>query len=225
MTPLERIPESWRTVLAPEFEQPYMAELLAFLKAERAQHAVYPPPQDVFNALEYTPYDRVRVLVVGQDPYHGKGQAHGLAFSVRPGVRPPPSLENIFQELESDLGVPRPSHGCLEGWARQGVLLLNTSLTVRAGQAASHKGKGWEHFTDAVIRAVNAKTEPVIFVLWGKHAQEKQALIDATRHTVLKAPHPSPYSAASGFFGSRPFSKINAKLRGWGQPEIEWRLE
>lgn len=221
----EQLPPTWREALEAEFSEPYMASLEAFLERERKEHTVYPPPEDMLNALKYTPFDQVRVLVVGQDPYHGKGQAHGLAFSVRRGVRPPPSLLNIFKELQDDLGLPFPQHGSLERWAKQGVLLLNTSLTVRAGEPASHKNKGWEHFTDAIIKAVSAKPEPVVFVLWGAHAQKKLELIDTSRHTVIKAAHPSPYSADKGFFGSRPFSKINAALRKEGQPEIDWRLD
>ncbi|WP_036218351.1 uracil-DNA glycosylase [Calidithermus chliarophilus] len=225
MNLLEQIPPPWKPVLREEFDKPYMDKLEAFLEAERAQHQVFPPQEDVFNALRYTPYDEVRVLVVGQDPYHDEGQAHGLAFSVRPGVRPPPSLLNIFRELEADLGIPRPKTGYLKRWAEQGVLLLNTSLTVRAHEPASHKGKGWEQFTDAVIRAVSAKAEPVVFVLWGAHAQKKLGLIDARRHSVIQSAHPSPLSAKNGFFGSRPFSKINAALRAAGRGEIDWRLE
>lgn len=221
----EQLPPSWREALEAEFSKPYMASLEAFLEHERQEHAVYPPPEDMLNALKYTPFDQVRVLVVGQDPYHGKGQAHGLAFSVRRGVRPPPSLLNIFKELQDDLGLPTPKHGSLEHWAKQGVLLLNTSLTVRAGEPASHKNKGWEHFTDAIIKAVSDKPQPVVFVLWGAHAQKKLELIDTSRHTVIKAAHPSPYSADKGFFGSRPFSKINAALRKQGQPEIDWSLD
>lgn len=221
----EQLPPSWREALEAEFSKPYMASLEAFLEHERQEHAVYPPPEDMLNALKYTPFDQVRVLVVGQDPYHGKGQAHGLAFSVRRGVRPPPSLLNIFKELQDDLGLPTPKHGSLEHWAKQGVLLLNTSLTVRAGEPASHKNKGWEHFTDAIIKAVSDKPQPVVFVLWGAHAQKKLGLIDTSRHTVIKAAHPSPYSADKGFFGSRPFSKINAALRKQGQPEIDWSLD
>jgi uracil-DNA glycosylase len=224
MSLLEQIPASWREALAPEFEKPYMEKLEAFLASERAAHQVFPPDNEVFHALEVTPIEDVKVLVVGQDPYHDDGQAHGLAFSVRPGVRIPPSLVNMYKELESDLSIPRPKTGYLEAWAKQGVMLLNTSLTVRAHEAASHKNKGWEKLTDAIIRAVSSKSEPVVFVLWGGHAQRKLPLIDAERHTVIQSAHPSPLSAHNGFFGSRPFSKINAALTAAGQTPIDWRV-
>jgi uracil-DNA glycosylase len=216
-----QIPLSWQSVLESEFSKPYIPKLEAFLEAERKAHQVFPPESEVFSALEFTPFEAVRVLVVGQDPYHDDGQAHGLAFSVQRGTKIPPSLVNMFKELESDLGVPRAKHGFLESWARQGVLMLNTVLTVRAHEAASHKGKGWENLTDAIIRAVSAKSDPVVFVLWGAHAQKKLELIDATRHTVLQSAHPSPLSARNGFFGSKPFSKINAALK----TPIDWSLE
>jgi uracil-DNA glycosylase len=221
----DQTPASWKPVLETEFQQPYIQKLEAFLETEHAAHTVFPAAADVFNALEYTPFDRVRVLIVGQDPYHDDGQAHGLAFSVRPGVKIPPSLVNIFKELEADLGVPRSKNGYLEPWARQGVLLLNTSLTVRAHEAGSHKGKGWERLTDAIIRAVSSKTERVVFVLWGKPAQKKLELIDSNRHVVIQSAHPSPLSASNGFFGSRPFSQIDAALRESGQSVINWRLD
>jgi uracil-DNA glycosylase len=221
----DQTPASWKPVLETEFQQPYIQKLEAFLETEHAAHTVFPAAADVFNALEYTPFDRVRVLIVGQDPYHADGQAHGLAFSVRPGVKIPPSLVNIFKELEADLGVPRSKNGYLEPWARQGVLLLNTSLTVRAHEAGSHKGKGWERLTDAIIRAVSSKTERVVFVLWGKPAQKKLELIDSNRHVVIQSAHPSPLSASNGFFGSRPFSQIDAALRESGQSVINWRLD
>ncbi|NJK43665.1 MAG: uracil-DNA glycosylase [Pleurocapsa sp. SU_196_0] len=224
MSLLEQIPASWRDALAPEFKQPYMEKLEAFLTSERAAHQVFPPENEVFHALEVTPIEDVTVLVVGQDPYHDDGQAHGLAFSVRPGVRVPPSLANMYKELEADLGVPRPKSGYLEAWAKQGVMLLNTSLTVRAHEAASHKNRGWEKLTDAIIRAVSSKSEPVVFVLWGGHAQKKLPLIDAERHTVIQSAHPSPLSAHNGFFGSKPFSKINAALEAAGQTPIDWRV-
>jgi uracil-DNA glycosylase len=195
-----QIPTSWRAVLEPEFSKPYMEKLEAFLETERKTHQVFPPQAQVFSALELTPFDEVRVLIVGQDPYHDDGQAHGLAFSVQRGVKVPPSLVNMFKELESDLGVPRAKHGHLESWARQGVLMLNTVLTVRAHEAASHKAKGWENLTDTIIKAVNAKPDPVVFVLWGAHAQKKLELIDTSRHTVLQSAHPSPLSARNGFF-------------------------
>ncbi|WP_029215163.1 uracil-DNA glycosylase [Kallotenue papyrolyticum] len=218
------LPPSWQAVLAEALAQPWFARLAAFIDDERARHTVYPPEEDVFNALKLTPYTAVRVVVLGQDPYHDDGQAHGLAFSVRPGVPAPPSLRNIFRELQADVGCPPPQHGDLTPWARQGVLLLNTVLTVRAHQPHSHKGHGWEQFTDAVIASLNARVEPVIFVLWGGHAQRKLPLIDTQRHVVLRSAHPSPLAARNGFFGSRPFSRINATLTAWGQPPIDWCL-
>jgi uracil-DNA glycosylase len=211
-------------VLGDQLRQQYFRELERFVKDERRSHTIYPPEPDVFNAFKLTPYDTVKVLILGQDPYHGPGQAHGLAFSVRPGVTPPPSLRNILKELHDDVGCPKPKNGFLEPWARQGVLLLNAVLTVRAGEPNSHRGKGWERFTDAAIEAVNDKSGPVVFVLWGGPAQKKLALIDAKRHTVLKAPHPSPLSAKTGFFGSRPFSKVNAALEAAGHDPIDWCL-
>ena len=214
----------WNPVLRGEFAQPYWSELQAFVAAERARATVYPPHDEVFAALHLTPYADTRVLILGQDPYHGPGQAHGLCFSVREGVTVPPSLANIRKELAADLGVATPAHGNLEAWARQGVLLLNATLTVRAGQAGSHQGKGWETFTDQVIRAVDAKPEHVVFVLWGGYARKKRALIDTARHTVLESPHPSPLSAHNGFFGSKPFSRANAALAAHGQPTIDWSL-
>jgi uracil-DNA glycosylase len=221
MTFKSQISASWRAVLEPEFSKPYMAKLEAFLETERQTRQIFPPEAQVFSALELTRFDQVRVLIVGQDPYHDDAQAHGLAFSVRRGVKVPPSLVNIFKELETDLGVPRAKHGDLESWAQQGVLLLNTVLTVRAHEAASHKGKGWENLTDAIIKAVSAKPEPVVFVLWGAHAQKKLELIDTSKHTVLQSAHPSPLSARNGFFGSKPFSRINAVL----ETPIDWNLE
>jgi uracil-DNA glycosylase len=191
---------------------------------ERRAHTVYPPEDEVFAALELTPYERVKVMILGQDPYHGPGQAHGLAFSVRPGVAPPPSLRNIFRELRDELGCPPPRDGSLVPWARQGVLLLNAVLTVRAGEPNSHQGKGWETFTDAVIRAVNERPGRVVFVLWGGYAAKKEALIDAGRHAVLRSAHPSPLSAKRGFFGSRPFTKVNAALEDGGQAPVDWCL-
>jgi uracil-DNA glycosylase len=225
MSLLSQVPESWQPALAPAFHDPSAQALADFLDAERAGRAVFPPADEVFNALALTPLDRVSVVILGQDPYHDDGQAHGLAFSVRDGVKQPPSLVNIFKELESDLGIPRPRSGNLEGWARQGVLLLNTSLTVRAHEPASHKGRGWERVTDAIIGAVNQKPDRVVFVLWGAHAQKKLSLIDPARHTVLQSAHPSPLSAKNGFFGSKPFSKINAALVEAGKPPIDWRLD
>ena len=209
---LPQLPAPWLDALQPEFAKPYYRELQRFVVEERSKGSVFPPIDDVFNALKLTPLDQVRVLIVGQDPYHDIGQAHGLCFSVRSGITPPPSLKNIFRELREDLGCREPNHGCLESWARQGVLLLNTVLTVRAHQAASHQKKGWETFTDAIIRSVSARTEPIAFVLWAAHAQKKAVLIDDARHLIVKSAHPSPLSANAGFFGSRPFSKINAFL-------------
>jgi uracil-DNA glycosylase len=220
-----QIPTSWRPVLEPEFSQAYISRLETFLTSERASETVFPPESEVFHALELTPFEHVRVLIVGQDPYHDAGQAHGLAFSVRPGVKIPPSLLNIFKELETDLGIPRAKTGFLEPWARQGVLLLNTSLTVRAHAAGSHRGKGWEQLTDAIIRAVSSQSERVVFVLWGAHAAKKVELIDTKKHYVIQSAHPSPLSAHNGFFASKPFSKINAALLEVGKPEIDWRLE
>lgn len=222
MTP--PIPSGWRDVLADEVEKPYYQKLQQFVDEERRRHTVFPPDQEVFSALELTPYDRLSVLLLGQDPYHDHNQAHGLAFSVRPGIAPPPSLVNMFKELRDDLGCRIPNNGYLVPWAEQGLLLLNAVLTVRAHQANSHKNKGWETFTDAVIRAVNARKQPAVFVLWGGYAQKKLKLIDADRHVVIQSAHPSPLSARNGFFGSRPFSKINAALREHGRPEINWQL-
>ncbi len=219
-----RLPPSWQPVLGEQLREPYFRDLKAFLDEDRREYTVFPPEPDVFNAFKLTPFGEVRVVILGQDPYHDDGQAHGLAFSVRPGVRLPPSLRNIFKELHDDVGCPKPKNGCLEPWARQGVLLLNTVLTVRAHEPHSHRGKGWERFTDAAIEAVSARDDPVVFVLWGAPAQKKLALIDAAKHTVLKAPHPSPLSAKTGFFGSRPFSAVNAALEANGHEPIDWCL-
>jgi uracil-DNA glycosylase len=217
--------ESWKVPLLPEFNSDYMAALKAFLVAEKAagKH-IYPKGNEWFRALDLTPLDKVRVVILGQDPYHGPGQAHGLCFSVKPGVRPPPSLLNIYKELESDLGLPRPSHGFLESWAKQGVLLLNSVLTVEMAKAASHQGKGWERFTDAVIRLVNHRPDPVVFMLWGAYAQKKAAFVDTSRHLVLKAAHPSPLSAHNGFLGCKHFSQADAYLVAQGQQPIDWHL-
>jgi len=220
---------SWLEPLRDEFDSPYMAALREFLVAEKAAgKRIFPASPDWFRALDLTPLDQVRVVILGQDPYHGEGQAHGLCFSVKPGTRTPPSLVNIYKEMESDLGIPRARHGFLEHWAQQGVLLLNAVLTVQMSQAASHQGRGWERFTDAVIRLVNARPEPVVFMLWGSYAQKKAAFVDSIdrggRHLVLKAPHPSPLSAHTGFFGSRHFSQANAFLESVGQKPIDWAL-
>jgi len=211
-------------VLRGEFAKPYWRTLQQFVADERARHTVYPPADDVFAALHLTPYEDTRVVILGQDPYHGPRQAHGLCFSVRPGVDVPPSLANVFKELQADLGIAPPGHGHLAAWARQGVLLLNTTLTVRAGQAASHQGKGWELFTDEVLRAVDAKPHRVVFLLWGAAARRKKSFIDLDRHVVLESAHPSPLSAHNGFFGSRPFSRTNAALEQVGLTPIDWHL-
>jgi len=215
---------TWRPVLITETEKPYWKPLQQFVKEERKKYTVFPPDKEVFAALHLTPYEKVSVLILGQDPYHELGQAHGLCFSVRPAVAIPPSLQNIYKELHDDLGCPIPNNGCLTPWAEQGVLLLNAVLTVRAHQANSHQGKGWENFTDAMIRAVNDKPERVVFVLWGAYARKKAPLINTARHVIIQSAHPSPLSAANGFFGSRPFSKINAALREAGRPEIDWQI-
>jgi uracil-DNA glycosylase len=220
---------SWLGPLQGEFDDPYMAALSTFLRGEKAAgKAIFPAGSEWFRALDLTPLENVRVVILGQDPYHGPGQAHGLCFSVRPGVRPPPSLVNIYKEMETDLGITRAPHGFLDHWAQQGVLLLNSVLTVQSGMAASHQGRGWERFTDAVIRLVNAQPHPVVFLLWGSYAQKKAAFVDSIdrggRHLVLKAAHPSPLSAHSGFFGCRHFSKANAFLKEHGQKPIDWAL-
>ncbi|MCU1452870.1 MAG: ung [Acidimicrobiales bacterium] len=214
----------WNPVLQAELSKAYWSQLDEFVAQERVQHEVFPPPAEVFAALHLTPFADVKALILGQDPYHGPGQAHGLCFSVRRGVPLPPSLRNIFIELEADLGIARPTHGCLDHWAQQGVLLLNATLTVRARTAASHQGKGWEQFTDAVIRAVNEKDERVVFILWGASARKKRSLIDTGRHVVIESAHPSPLSAHNGFFGSRPFSRTNDALVAAGRAPIDWRL-
>lgn len=214
----------WNPVLRAELAKPYWADLQQFVADERQHHQVFPPPDEVFAALHRTPYAAVKAVILGQDPYHGPGQAHGLCFSVRRGVALPPSLRNIFQELHDDLGIDPPSHGCLDAWADQGVLLLNTTLTVRAHRAASHQKHGWETFTDEVIRAVDAKPERVVFILWGAAARKKRALIDRSRHVTIESAHPSPLSAHNGFFGSRPFSRTNAALEAAGREPIDWRI-
>ncbi len=214
----------WNPVLRSELDEPYWAQLQHFVATERSRHTVYPPRGDVFAALHLTPLARVKVVILGQDPYHGPGQAHGLCFSVPPGVALPPSLRNIIAELHDDVGVEAPTSGDLTPWARKGVLLLNATLTVRAHQAASHQGKGWETFTDRVIAAVNERSERVVFILWGSSARKKSALIDADRHLIIESPHPSPLSAHRGFFGSRPFSRANEALVAAGREPVDWRL-
>lgn len=218
------IPESWHEHLNGELNKPYFQKLAQFVDEERQKETVFPPEEDVFSALRYAPYENVNVLLLGQDPYHDNNQAHGMCFSVLPGIKAPPSLKNMFKELRDDVGFRIPNNGYLIPWAQQGMLLLNAVLTVRAHTPNSHKNRGWEKFTDAVIRAVNEKREPVIFVLWGGYAQKKLSLIDTTRHVVVQSAHPSPLSANNGFFGSKPFSKINDALRAAGKPEIDWQL-
>ena len=220
-----KLDASWKLRLASEFSQAYMNELREFLKKERADgKTIYPRGTEYFAALDHTPFDKVKVVILGQDPYHGTNQAHGLCFSVRPGVAIPPSLQNIFVELKNDLGIESPSHGHLAHWAEQGVLLLNATLTVEAGKAGSHQNRGWEKFTDAVIHALAREREHLVFVLWGSYAQKKGAFIDAKKHLVLKSAHPSPLSAHNGFFGCGHFSRINNYLRDRGQAPIDWRL-
>lgn len=218
------VPAAWGGVLAAELEHPRFALLEAFVEAEYASRRIYPRREQLFQALRLAPPESVKVVILGQDPYHGAGQAHGLCFSVPPLTQFPPSLRNIFKELEADLGQPSPLSGDLEPWARQGVLLLNTVLTVREGQAHSHAGKGWEEFTDAVIRTLGLQPVPVVFMLWGAPAQSKKPLINASRHIILEAPHPSPLSAYRGFWGCRHFSKANAALASAGRPTVDWRL-
>ncbi len=219
------IEESWLLALKEEFEAEYFEQLKRFLREEVKRYKIYPPGKLIFSAFNLTPLTAVRVVIIGQDPYHGAGQAQGLAFSVPDGIRIPPSLQNIYKELHEDLGIPVPQTGNLEKWARQGVLLLNATLTVRAGEAGSHQGMGWERFTDEVIRTVSDLRAGIVFLLWGKYAQEKEALIDTSKHYVLKAPHPSPFSANRGFFGCRHFSKTNEILRRNGMGEIDWNPE
>ena len=220
-----RLGQGWLERIGGEFDQPYMAELKRFLLAEREQgKRIFPKGSEWFRALNLTPPEKVRVVILGQDPYHGPGQAHGLCFSVKYGVQTPPSLKNIYRELESDLGIAPARHGFLEHWADQGVLLLNTVLTVEMARPASHRDRGWERFTDRIIAEVNSKEEPVVFMLWGSYAQKKAAFVDTSKHLVLKAPHPSPLSAHSGFFGCRHFSKANDFLESHGLPPIDWAL-
>ncbi len=220
-----RIEESWKKALSGEFNKPYFKQISEHIKIEKAQgKIIYPQGSLIFNAFNSTPLGKVKVVLLGQDPYHGPKQAHGLSFSVQKGVSPPPSLVNIFKELETDLGMPRPPHGNLEHWAEQGVLLLNASLTVRAGEAGSHSKIGWMEFTNAVINTVSEQRDHVVFLLWGKFAQEKRSLVDEKKHLVLTSAHPSPLSANTGFFGNRHFSKTNSFLMNWGRDPIDWTL-
>lgn len=218
-----QLPDSWKTALAEEFDKPYFKQLENFIEEERKCKTIYPPQEDVFSAFELTPLEQVNVLILGQDPYHGENQAHGLCFSVKPGVKTPPSLVNIYKELKDDLEFDIPNHGYLVPWAKQGILMINAVLTVEAHTPNSHKNKGWETFTDAVINKVNEK-ESVIFVLWGGYAKKKLKLIDTNRHTVIQSAHPSPLSARNGFFGSKPFSKINSALQQAGKSIINYQL-
>ena len=219
------IGNSWDKLLADQFESEYYKNLRQFLKYEYSHYTIYPHMNDIFNALRMTDYDSVRVVLLGQDPYHNNGQAHGLCFSVKKGVDVPPSLVNIYKELHDDLGCTIPDHGCLTKWANQGVLMLNTVLTVRAHQANSHRGIGWEEFTDAAIMALNGQDRPIVFILWGAPAQRKKAMLNNPKHLILTAPHPSPLSAYRGFFGSRPFSKTNEFLESQGEEPIDWQIE
>lgn len=220
-----KLEPGWKAALAPTFAQPFMQNLKAFLKKELdAKKIIYPRTSEYFNAFNMTPLDKVKVVILGQDPYHGPNQAHGLCFSVRPGVPFPPSLENIFKELKEDVGFEIPDHGCLTHWAEQGVLLLNATLTVEAGKAGSHQNKGWEEFTDAAIAYLNENKENLVFILWGSYAQKKGQFIDTKKHLVIKSPHPSPLSAYRGFFGSKPFSKTNAYLVKHGKTPIDWQI-
>ncbi|AFZ23338.1 Uracil-DNA glycosylase [Cylindrospermum stagnale PCC 7417] len=219
-----KISSSWQAVLTEEFDKPYFRKLQDFLEEERLFDNIYPPDEHVFSAFELTPYEKVNVLLLGQDPYHDENQAHGLCFSVKPGIKLPPSLVNIFKELKADIGFDLPNNGYLVTWAKQGVLMLNAVLTVKAHIPNSHKNKGWETFTDAVISKVNQKTDPVVFVLWGGYAKKKLKLIDTNRHIVIQSAHPSPLSAHNGFFGSKPFSAINSALRSCNKSEIDWQI-
>ncbi len=218
------IHNSWQEILQEEFLQKYYQDLHDFLKVEYRTQKIHPDMYHIFEAFEWTPYEQVKVVILGQDPYHGPHQAHGLSFSVQPGVKVPPSLQNIYKELQADLGYAPVEHGYLEKWAKQGVLLLNTVLTVREGVAFSHRGKGWENLTDGVIQKLNEREEPIVFILWGKPAQEKSKFIDASRHIIIASPHPSPLSAHRGFFGSKPFSRTNQALLALGEKEIDWQL-
>lgn len=220
-----QIGNEWDEILKDEFQSDYYAQIRETLKQEYASHEIYPPMQDIFNALRYTSYSDVKAVLLGQDPYHGPGQAHGLCFSVRPGVAPPPSLQNIFKELQSDMGLPAPHSGCLIPWAKEGVLMLNTTLTVRRGQANSHSKIGWTKFTDAIIQKFNDHEQPIVFLLWGSNARSKKVLITNPNHLILETVHPSPLSAHQGFFGSRHFSQCNEFLMAHGIAPIDWTLE
>lgn len=220
-----QIGNEWDEILKDEFQSDYYAQIRETLKQEYASHEIYPPMQDIFNALRYTSYSDVKAVLLGQDPYHGPGQAHGLCFSVRPGVAPPPSLQNIFKELQSDMGLPAPHSGCLIPWAKEGVLMLNTTLTVRRSQANSHSKIGWTKFTDAIIQKLNDHEQPIVFLLWGSNARSKKALITNPNHLILETVHPSPLSAHQGFFGSRHFSQCNEFLMAHGIAPIDWTLE
>lgn len=217
-----KIADSWKEHLAGEFGKPYFKQLAEFVKKENSEYTIYPPGKHIFNAFEKCPFDKVEVVILGQDPYHGPGQANGLSFSVNDGVKPPPSLVNIFKEIRNDLGKEIPKSGNLERWAEQGVLLLNATLTVRASSPGSHQNKGWEEFTDAAIKKVSDEKEHVVFILWGAYAQKKGAIIDSSKHFVIKSPHPSPFSADRGFFGSKPFSKANEYLITHGKKPVDW---
>lgn len=219
------IDNDWLDAISGEFGKTYYKELFEFVKGEYGRYTIYPNADDIFNAFHFTPLSQVKAVILGQDPYHNVGQAHGLCFSVKPHVEIPPSLANIYTELHDDLGCRIPNNGYLEKWARQGILMLNTVLTVRAHQAGSHQGKGWELFTDAVIEAVNAQDRPIVFILWGRPAQMKKKMLTNPKHLILEAPHPSPLSAFRGFFGSRPFSKTNAFLEANGLEPVDWQIE
>lgn len=218
------IEESWKHLLMNEFQSPYFAVLKEFLTEEKKKHVIYPQGKQIFSAFNFTPFDKVKVIIIGQDPYHGPGQANGLCFSVSDGIRPPPSLVNIYKELNDDLGIKIPKSGNLEKWAKQGVLMLNATLTVRANQAGSHQNKGWEIFTDAVIRILSEKKDGLVFILWGAYAQAKAKMINSARHHVLRSAHPSPFSAYNGFFGCKHFSETNILLKKTGKQEIDWNV-
>ncbi|RTE05804.1 uracil-DNA glycosylase [Paenibacillus whitsoniae] len=221
---MHHLTNDWASLLQDQWEAPYFQALMAFLEEEYRTQTIFPPRDRLLEALRLTSYADTKVVLLGQDPYHGDGEAHGLSFSVERGIAIPPSLRNMYKELEADIGCPAPAHGNLTSWSQQGVLLLNTVLTVRKDMANSHKGKGWEMFTDAIIRGLNRREQPVVFILWGKGAQAKTRLIDKTRHAVIESVHPSPLSAYRGFFGSKPFSKVNAHLEAMGSPKIEWQI-